>query len=74
MANYTYNRKIVDKLNVKGILSEDLSKIQCTDKEGNTFDVMIEECLEHFANEGITLSITLTQDKDLLEDSEDDDV
>jgi len=68
MANYTYNRKTVDKLNVKGTLSEDLSKISCTDKDGNDFDVMVRDCLEHFSGELITFSITLSKDEDLLDD------
>ena len=75
MASYSYNRKTIDKLNVRGVLDEDLSKIQCTDREGNTFEVTISQCLEHFAKENIALSITISKDIDLLEEnqSEDDD-
>ena len=73
MASYSYNRKTIDKLNVRGVLSEDLSKIQCIDREGNNFDVTINQCLEHFAKESIALSITISKDIDLLEDDSSED-
>ena len=66
-SNYTYNRKTIDKLTVRGVLSKSLDFIECVDKEGNTFEVNIDDCLKNFEGESLTFTLTLNKDEDLLE-------
>ena len=69
MKNYSYNRKVSDKLAVKGILSDDCTEIKYIDDDKVEQTVSIEECMSHFANQAITFTITLNTDEDLMGDN-----
>jgi len=66
MKNFSYNRKISDKLTVKGVLSEDGTQITYIDDDKDEQIVSVEECVNHFAGQSITFAITLNKDEDLM--------
>lgn len=66
MKNYSYNRKISDKLTVKGVLSNDGTKITYIDDDKDEQIVSVDECVSHFAGQSITFAITLNKDEDLM--------
>ena len=66
MKNYSYNRKISDKLTVKGKLSSDGTEITYIDDDKEEQVVTVQECMEHFADMNIMFSITLNRDEDLM--------
>jgi len=65
MKNYRFTRSMVDKFNIKGHLSEDGTKIEYTDSNKKDAVISIEECLEPFKDEEITLTIAVKTDQDL---------
>lgn len=66
MKNYSYNRKISDKLTVKGVLSEDGTEIKYIDDDKEEQIVSVEECMLHFAGQNINFTMTLNKDEDLM--------
>ena len=66
MKNYSYNRKVSDKLTVKGILSDDCAEIKYIDDDKVEQTVSVDACMSHFANQSITFTITLNTDEDLM--------
>ena len=65
-------RTITDKLTVKGLLSNDGTKILYTDEDKSEKEISLDKCFELFAGKPINLSISVKSETDLVE-SEDDD-
>lgn len=60
-----FKRNIVDKLSVKGILSEDGAFITYTDENDIDQDVKITDLLNAFKNQPIEFSVSLKSNEDL---------
>ena len=60
-----FKRNIVDKLSVKGVLSEDGTFITYTDENDVEQEVKIADLLNAFKNQGIEFSVSLKSDEDL---------
>ena len=60
-----FKRNIVDKLSVKGVLSEDGTFITYTDENDVEQEVKISDLLNAFKNQEINFSISLKSDEDL---------
>lgn len=60
-----FKRSIIDKLNVKGILSEDVTVITYTDDNDIEQDIKVSDLLNIFKNQFIDFSVQLKDDKDL---------
>lgn len=61
----SFKRNIVDKLSVKGILSEDGTFITYTDENDTEQDVKISDLLKAFINQPIEFGVSLKSDEDL---------
>lgn len=68
MKNYSYNRKISDKLTVKGKLSSDGAEITYIDDDKEEQVVTVQECMSYFAGQDISFSLTLNRDENLMGD------
>lgn len=60
-----FKRNIVDKLSVKGILSEDGTFITYTDENDVEQDVKVSDLLKAFINQPIEFGVSLKSDEDL---------
>lgn len=60
-----FNRVITDKLNIKGILSEDGEFITYEDADGVEQDISLADLLNAFKNNAIEMTICLKSDEDL---------
>lgn len=70
----SFKRNIIDKLSVKGVLSEDGTFITYTDENDAEQDVKISDLLKVFINQSIEFGVSLKSDEDLdLITSEDTD-
>lgn len=68
-----FKRNIVDKLTVKGILSEDGTFITYADENEIEQEVRVSDLLNAFKNQSIEFGVQLKSDEDLeLIESEDD--
>lgn len=68
-----FKRNIVDKLSVKGVLSEDGLTITYTDENDVEQEVRVSDLLNVFKNQPIEFGVALKSDEDLeLIESEDD--
>ncbi len=68
-----FKRNIVDKLSVKGILSEDGTTIIYVDENDVDQEVKVSDLLNAFKNQPIEFGVQLKSDEDLeLIESEDD--
>lgn len=61
----SFKRNIVDKLSVKGILSEDGTFITYTDENDIEQDVKVSDLLKAFINQPIEFGVSLKSDEDL---------
>lgn len=61
----TFKRNIIDKLSVKGILSEDGTYITYTDENDIEQDVKVSDLLNAFVNQPIEFGVSLKSDEDL---------
>lgn len=61
----SFKRNIVDKLSVKGILSEDGTFITYTDENDTEQDVKISDLLKAFINQPIEFGVSLKSDEGL---------
>jgi len=61
----SFKRNIVDKLSVKGILSEDGVFITYTDENDIEQDVKVSDLLKAFINQPIEFGVSLKSDEDL---------
>ena len=61
----TFKRNIIDKLSVKGILSEDGTFITYTDENDVEQDVKVSDLLKSFINQSIEFAVSLKSDEDL---------
>nr|WP_024835429.1 hypothetical protein [Clostridium sp. 12(A)] len=69
----TFKRNIVDKLSVKGVLSEDGTVITYVDENDIEQEVKIADLLNAFKNQSIEFGVQLKSDEDLeLIESEND--
>ncbi len=69
-----FKRNIVDKLSVKGILSEDGTTITYVDENDMEQEVKVVDLLNAFKNQPIEFGVQLKSDEDLeLIESEDED-
>ena len=66
--NYTHNRQIVDKLNIKGVLSDDVKTITYINGDGDEVEVLVEKALEPFASSVVNFSVSVKTDEDLSGD------
>ncbi|WP_395546739.1 MULTISPECIES: hypothetical protein [unclassified Lacrimispora] len=69
-----FKRNIVDKLAVKGVLSEDGAVITYTDENDIEQEVKVVDLLNAFKNQPIEFAVQLKSDEDLelIESDEDD--
>lgn len=69
-----FKRNIVDKLSVKGVLSEDGTTITYVDENDVDQEVKVSDLLNAFKNQPIEFGVQLKSDEDLeLIESEDED-
>lgn len=61
----SFKRNIIDKLSVKGILSEDATYITYTDENDVEQDVKVSDLLNAFVNQPIEFAVSLKSDEDL---------
>lgn len=61
----SFKRNIIDKLSVKGILSEDGTYITYTDENDAEQDVKVSDLLKVFINQPIEFGVSLKSDEDL---------
>lgn len=61
----TFKRNIIDKLSVKGVLSEDGTYITYTDENDAEQDVKVSDLLKAFINQPIEFGVSLKSDEDL---------
>lgn len=61
----SFKRNIVDKLSVKGVLSEDGTYITYTDENDTEQDVKVSDLLKAFINQPIEFGVSLKSDEDL---------
>ena len=61
----SFKRNIVDKLSVKGILSEDVTTITYEDENECEQSVKVTDLLNAFKNQEITFAVALKTDEDL---------
>lgn len=61
----SFKRNIVDKLSVKGILSEDGTYITYADENDIEQDVKVSDLLKAFINQPIECGVSLKSDEDL---------
>lgn len=60
-----FKRTITDKIQIKGILSEDAMTILYEDENKNEQEIRIVDLLNAFINQSIDLSVSLKQEEDL---------
>lgn len=61
-------RTIVDKVSVKGMLSEDGTTITYTDENKNKQNIAVAECLNIFKGKPIDFSVSIKSEDELPED------
>lgn len=61
----SFKRNIIDKLSVKGILSEDGTFITYTDENDTEQNVKVSDLLKAFINQPIEFGVSLKSDEDL---------
>lgn len=62
----SFKRNIIDKLSVKGVLSEDGTFITYTDENDVEQDVKVLDLLKAFINQPIEFGVSLKSDEDLV--------
>ena len=70
--NYTYNRVLTDKFNIKGILSDDAKTITYVNADKEELTISVDKCFEPFKGDEITLTISVKQDQDLSDEFEEE--
>jgi hypothetical protein len=65
MANFKHTRVLMDKITIKGELSQDGKSIVYNDKDEGDVTVEIAKCLAPFAGEEISFSISTKDETDL---------
>ncbi|GFI32801.1 hypothetical protein IMSAGC013_04207 [Lachnospiraceae bacterium] len=61
----SFKRNIIDKLSVKGVLSEDGTFITYTDENDAEQNVKVSDLLNAFINQPIEFGVSLKSDEDL---------
>ncbi len=64
-SNLKFKRTTTDKLQVKGILSEDCTTVEYEDENGTERQVKVTDLLKPFMNQPIDLSASLKSEEDL---------
>ena len=64
-SKFSFKRNIIDKLSVKGVLSEDGTFITYTDENDAEQDVKVSDLLKAFINQPIEFGVSLKSDEDL---------
>lgn len=70
--NLTFTRTMVDKLTVKGLLSEDGQNITYISEDKEEVTIPVSKCLMNFKGESVEISIAVKQNMDLGEGSEEE--
>lgn len=65
MANFKHTRVLMDKITIKGELSQDGKSIVYNDKDEGDVTVEIAKCLAPFVGEEISFSISTKDETDL---------
>lgn len=68
MANFKYTSTKAETVQFKGILSDDAKTITISDKKLGDQDYVIQDYLDKFKNEAVTISISLKSEEDLSGD------
>lgn len=59
MANYKHTRTTLDKITVKGVMSQDGKSITYFDKDSGDVTIDIGDCLKEFCGEEVTFAISV---------------
>ena len=68
MKNRKYERNTVDKISIKGILSDDCTYITFVNDDKEDEDVYLDKCFKPFAGHEITFSLSNKTTEDLEEE------
>ena len=66
-----YTKNITEKVDIKGIFNEDATIIIYEDKDGNEFEVSIQDYLDQFASLPVQLTIQTKSEEELALPEED---
>lgn len=64
-SNLTYTRKLTDKIQVKGVLSDDGAAITYLNEDKEEQVISVADCLSMFKGDEIVFSVAVTEDRDL---------
>ena len=67
--NFTYKRTLTDKVTIKGILSDDGTTINVTEKDGEK-EVTVQDYVDKFKGNYIEITLQTKSENDLSEDDE----
>lgn len=67
MKNLKHTKTLVEKIQIKGVLSDDGKKILVTDKD-EEFEVTLQDYIDTFRGEYLELTFSTKQEEDLSEE------
>lgn len=70
MKGMQYNRKSIEKFAITGVIGPDHTRIDYTDKDGDSRYVNIDDVLKRFEGKTISFAISTIKDENLLDDGE----
>ena len=67
--NFTYKRTLTDKVTIKGILSDDGTTINVTEKDGEK-EIKVQDYIDKFRGDYLEVTLQTKSENDLTEDDE----
>ena len=67
MKNLSYKKTLTEKIQIKGVLSDDAAMITVSDKEVE-FEVALQDFLNRFAGEYVEITLSSKEEQDLSDE------
>lgn len=67
MKNLSYKKTLTEKIQIKGVLSDDATMITVSDKE-EEFEVALQDFLNRFAGEYVEITLSSKEEQDLSDE------
>ena len=67
MKNLSYKKTLTEKIQIKGVLSDDGTVVMVSDKDGD-FEVVLQDFINRFAGEYVEFAFATKMDEDLTDE------
>lgn len=67
MKNLSYKKTLTEKIQIKGVLSEDGTKVTVSEKE-EVFDITLQDFMSRFLGDYVEITLTNKQEEDLSDE------